>query len=102
VPLPAACLNRRGMIGYKIPLRLQRNSRCSYDCALVRFLSKQDQMMTSRCSVLKAIRQAKANRFLPAVPYGRHNVERPCDGDMLKQSAVIFPSQHIGSIGIVR
>ena len=57
--------------------------------------------MASRCSGLKAIRQAKVKRFFPAVPYCRHNVERPRNGDVLKQSAVIFSSQHIGSIGIV-
>ena len=57
------------------PFHLERNGRCPYDCALVRLLRKQDEMMTLHCSTVNAVREAQVDRFVPAIPHGPDDLE---------------------------
>src|SRR6202789_4027717 len=73
----------------------------SKNCALVRFLSKEDQMMSGVAIGLQSIRQRKVNRLLGITFHRRHAGQGASDRDMLQQPSAILSSEHIGAVRII-
>ncbi|HEY2039194.1 MAG TPA: hypothetical protein VGG95_05990, partial [Edaphobacter sp.] len=67
----------------------------------MRFLSKQDEVMTSFTTKLKASGKRNMNGLFNVFFNRSHTRQRACNGNMLKQPAVIFSAQNIRFVRVI-
>ena len=77
------------------PANSERHRGGAQNGSLMRFLSKQDQVMACSTTKLKAIRQRNMNGLFNVFLNRCHTRQRACNGNMLKEPAVIFSVQNI-------